>query len=68
MSSTINIRRQAKLVCDAIHAEQPAMASSADLCVADALHLSETGHADYAAQRMEKAAQYVWGFARPAGW
>jgi hypothetical protein len=44
------------------------MRTSAELCIADAIELAARGNAAAAEARMERAAQYIWGFARPAAW
>jgi hypothetical protein len=44
------------------------MRSSAQLCIDDAQALAASGNAAAADQRLEKAASFIWGFARPAAW
>ena len=45
------------------------MNSSKALCIEDAKHLFFVlGRESEAAARLEKAAQYAWGFDRPRGW
>ena len=44
------------------------MESSKRLCLADADRLRRAGRDEIAEARLEKAAQYAWGFNRPAGW
>jgi hypothetical protein len=44
------------------------MASSRDLCLSDAVYLFQVGRESEAEVRLESAAQYAWGFQRPAGW
>ena len=44
------------------------MNSSKELCMEDAKALAARGNLDAANARLEKAAQYAWGFSRPANW
>lgn len=44
------------------------MNSSKELCIKDARQLYASGQQEYADKRLEKAAQYAWGFGRPEGW
>lgn len=44
------------------------MDSSKIVCVEDALRLHVAGVQELANARLEKAAQYCWGFNRPKGW
>lgn len=52
----------------AVASAPAAMESSKQLCLNDAVRLFQTGREDEACNRLEKAAQYAWGFSRPAGW
>ena len=44
------------------------MESSKLLCLADAVVLYARGSVVLTQQKLEKAAQYAWGFERPQGW
>lgn len=44
------------------------MESSKLVCLDDAVRLFQVGNEEAALKRLEKAAQYAWGFNRPAGW
>jgi len=44
------------------------MNSSKELCVADAIKFQAQGNDNLAINRLEKAAQYTWGFYRPTNW
>jgi len=57
---------QAKV--EAVRAAVAAMNSSKELCASDAVHLWDRGDVVLALVRLEKAAQYAWGFNRPTGW
>jgi predicted metal-dependent hydrolase len=52
----------------AVSVAKAAMESSKVLCLSDAMALFGKGNMEYAEARLEKAAQYAWGFWRPAGW
>jgi hypothetical protein len=39
-----------------------------ELCLSDAVYLFQIGRKEEAEARLEKAAQYAWGFKRPRGW
>lgn len=54
--------------CEAVQNAQCNMPSSRDLCLRDAKQLQASGHPEHADVRLEKAAQYAWGFNRPTGW
>ena len=45
-----------------------AMNSSKELCMEDAKALAGRGNVVAATARLERAAQYAWGFNRPANW
>lgn len=60
------ITRRAAIATEAL--DLAAMRSSAELCVSDARELAAGGDVAAAERRLERAAQYIWGFARPAGW
>jgi hypothetical protein len=54
--------------CVAVQNAPAQMESSKMLCLNDAVYLAQIGRNDDANTRLEKAAQYAWGFNRPNGW
>jgi exonuclease VII small subunit len=54
--------------CAKVAAAVASMESSKVLCLNDAVRLFQIGREDEANTRLEKAAQYAWGFDRPRGW
>jgi len=54
--------------CVRVETTRASMESSKMSCLDDAVRLFQTGHEEAARQRLEKAAQYAWGFWRPDGW
>jgi hypothetical protein len=54
--------------CVLVLKAKAAMESSKMACLDDATYLFQTGREDEATRRLEKAAQYAWGFWRPDGW
>ncbi len=54
--------------CEAVRNATASMESSKALCLDDAVRLFQIGREDDANKRLEKAAQYAWGFNRPQGW
>ena len=54
--------------CEAVRVAKAEMESSKMLCLNDAVRLFQTGDEEAANSRLEKAAQYAWGFNRPKGW
>lgn len=54
--------------CVAVQNAKCVMDSSKMLCLDDAVRLAQCGDEEYANKRLEKAAQYAWGFNRPKGW
>ena len=57
--------REKKYCLQTIPAIAGAMLSSRDLCVDDACICFERGDRGSAMKRLDKAAQYAWGFWRP---
>lgn len=53
---------------EAVRVARAAMESSKMVCLNDAVRLFQTGREELANDRLEKAAQYAWGFNRPTGW
>ena len=54
--------------CDCLRLAVCEMNSSKELCMEDAISLRKQGKIEYSDWRLEKAAQYAWGFTRPLGW
>ena len=54
--------------CALVAAAAASMESIKALCLSDAVRLFQIGREADAAARLEKAAQYAWGFDRPLGW
>lgn len=54
--------------CDVVRNAKAAMESSKMLCLDDAVRHFQTNKPELAEARLEKAAQYAWGFDRPKGW
>jgi hypothetical protein len=53
---------------EAVEMAVAAMESSKMVCVQDAKSQMAKGNEANALARIEKGAQYAWGFGRPAGW
>jgi len=53
---------------EAVEMAVAAMESSKALCLQDTKALIVKGDMEAANKRLEKAAQYAWGFGRPVGW
>ena len=54
--------------CEALRKATAQMESSKTLCLHQAVGHFQCGNPDLANERLEKGAQYAWGFNRPAGW
>lgn len=54
--------------CVAVENAKAQMDSSKMLCLNDAVYQAQIGNMELANARLEKAAQYAWGFSRPMGW
>lgn len=54
--------------CEMVQNSKALMDSSKMVCLDDAVRLFQTGREELANARLEKAAQYAWGFSRPPGW
>jgi hypothetical protein len=54
--------------CEAVRLATATMESSKMLCLHDACRLFQCGNEEAANKRLEKAAQYAWGYYRPQGW
>jgi hypothetical protein len=54
--------------CNLVSSAKATMESSKALCLSDAVRHFQCGNEELANIRLEKAAQYAWGFNRPKNW